>query len=115
MTKNSSLLKMAKIISSKNASLVPSISILEDILLNPKLTFLMSTDGENSDPTAYSPNLTIISRFKSINVALIEPCSLNLRNVVFKLLNKSSLIFWALIKKIFYLASINSILKFFAN
>ena len=56
MTKNSSLLKIVKIKSSKKASFVPLIWIFEVILLNPNLTFLMLTAGENSDPTGYSPN-----------------------------------------------------------
>jgi hypothetical protein len=49
-------LKIVKIKFSKNASLVPSILIFDYILLNPNLTFLILTAGENSDPTGYSPN-----------------------------------------------------------
>jgi hypothetical protein len=60
--KKSSLLNIAKIMSSKNENLVPSISILEDILLKPNLTLLMLTDGAYSVPTAYSPNSICISR-----------------------------------------------------
>ncbi len=61
--------------SSKNENLVPSISIFEDISLNPNLTSLMLTEGVNSVPTAYSPNSTYISRWISTKVALIDPDS----------------------------------------
>ena len=61
--------------SSKNENLVPSISILEDILLKPNLTLLMLTDGAYSVPTAYSPNSICISRWRSTKEALIDPDS----------------------------------------